>query len=214
MPQKANSDYKGNDLQPRVVVINSEEYTKISQTSKSIELSDVLATIGNVKQSQDAQSDLQKAGYDAISPREGILDNSSAFGGQRFDKDNNYIDEADKGNRIAIIAVDMKDAGKFYQMSPDDVTSKILQHGSIHNANIGHNNEDNHQKTTKKLKDGGKPDITTNGNFYFVNPSKFKVGMNTYDGLKALFQSTGKFTNKAAKDKVFNKEIKYNDDKK
>jgi hypothetical protein len=201
---------KANGLTPRVVVIDNKEYAQISKNSNSLESSDVLATIGNVNESQKAQTNLEKGGYDKVYPQANTLDESSNIGGIRFEADGSYAEATDKGNRIAIVREAVSDASAYYGMSFEGLASKTLQHGTTHNAGIGHNDKagDNNRPTTTG--NNFKPDITTSGEYYQNHPSQIIKGMATYgEKLKALFKSTGKFTSNEAKDKVFDKEVKY-----
>ena len=192
----ANKGFIDKGLTQRVVVINPSEIPKANKLDKS----DVLVTIGKNEQFQEFDktkansADNKKPGdYDFVGVKFMGPEESTSLGGFG----------GDKGDRIAVDIDQSESAAKTFEMSTNAYIAWLIQHGSGHNAGIGHSDESNHQPKSDNPRD-----LITSGNTAYNNPKawlgyKDKIGAK----LRGLFTKT-KFTKNPAKDNIYHKSPK------
>ncbi|MBA3899876.1 MAG: hypothetical protein H0X62_06640 [Bacteroidetes bacterium] len=192
----ANSGFKDKGLNQRVVVISPSQIP----TADKLDKSDVLATIGTqsqLKQFDDARSNnsgsKNSGDYDLV----GV----GGMGSERSTIIGMY--GGDEGNRIALNTDAIGSDAKKLGIGEIEYSAWLIQHGSGHNAGISHSDD-----LEPKLPTSGEPrDLMTSGEKAIGNPSAWRgYKDNVNSTLKSLFTKS-KFTEKPAKDKIYNKKI-------
>ncbi len=188
---KANAGFAQKKLPPRVEVL--EDLSTIASASQ-LAKSEVLATIGTTPQLVAIQADLEKKGFDQVGIEGMGPEKCSTYGATRFEPNGDYSKESDRGDRMAVNLDALDLYLKTFGVEQNAFIAWLIQHGSVHNAGLSHNNQPNAFPSSGFE---NVPDLSTDGNYYLKHKDKFATHRDKAgDALRGLFTSAGKFTAK------------------